>query len=806
MKYFIAFLSLILPLILLSQHDFIGYIYDLDSAVITDVNVKLIEKDYTVYTDSKGKFKLENLGIGDYTIQLTYLTTKKIVGISVPSKAKINTFYLTKDVQLDEVTIKDQIWGQREASNVEKINTINLDSPQDMPYLLSHAISLSTQSDAGNGIGYTGIRIRGIDPSHIQINLNGIPFNDAESALSFFVDIPDIASSTEDIAISRGYVASRAGAGNFGSSIDINMNKLRTKKHLLAKSNIGSYKLLRSSLLYNSGQLSNNCFLEGRLSLIRSNGYIERSNSNLKSLFLSATKLMGHSSYKVNILHGEETTGQAWNGVPEAYNYIDSLRRFNFAGSEKTAPFYNDIDHYRQSHIQFFFQTKIAKKVHFNNTINYTFGKGFYENYKSNENLSYYNISHPSESHADLIRQKWLQNNFLFTNNFIDIDLSKNLSGIVGISASYYQGHHFGKVKEVYLKDITKANTYYNNTGKKSELGAYFKLNYLLNRKLSLGFDIQNRYVQHFINGTHDVYDNLLVSHSNLLWNPKFYGNYKISPNWHLNLGLAYYEREPYRDDLLRNPNVTKEKLFSFDIGSKYINNKVNCLLNLYNMTYRDQLVLDGQINEVGEATRINVKKSFRKGIETSINYAPLKKLSLNANATLSLNKIINFIESVSVFDTDFNVIEIEKNKYSKTTIASSPSAICYVMVIYNIVNSKEFNWSISSNYKYVSLQYLDNSERKQASIPEFAIVNFESTLDHNLHRNIHLKYWLQVNNVLNKKYSTHGWIYSYKTENVVVESYDPYAQSINAFNHILKGVYPQALRNFSLGVTLMID
>ena len=791
-----------------SQVSISGFVYDHDSLPFENIGVNIIGVDSIIYTDSNGFYKINNIMPGTYAMSFDYAYDVLWKKVEVGAQSVEFNLFLDRRVEFDEVIIKTQRWGEIMTSNQEKLSQTDLQNQSnDIPYLLSKIVSQTYSSDAGNGVGYTGMRIRGVDPSHVQISLNGIPFNDPESSLSFFVDLPDIASSIDEASVSRGFVSSRAGVGGFGTAVDFNLNKLSLKPFALLSTIFGSYGLLKSSVILNSGLLENKFNVEGRLSYIQSNGFIERSHSKLKSLFISASKVKANSSLKLNLIYGNEITGQAWNGVPESYLHIDSLYRFNFAGTEALNGYYDDIDSYQQNHIQLFYQKVIKKNVDINFIFNHTFGSGFYENYKSNQDLSTYYLESSISSTADIIRQKWLRNHFLFANMFLDLSHFKNQKHLFGLSSSYYKGGHFGRVKDAKVDSFQYLKSeYYDNTGEKSEQSVYYKNIYFLTKKFQFGADLLFRFVNYNSKGLDDYYGGITISNQQFLLNPKLFSHYMFNRHLSMDISASYYEREPFRDDILRNSNVRKEQLLDFEFGLVYNRKKFNSSINFYSMNYKNQLILNGEINDVGEAVRVNVDKSYRQGLELKFSTSVLKKFNINGNLNLSDNKIINHIENIYNYDSNFAVVNIIKSQLPRANISFSPNLVSWFEIKASVFQNKKYSLNISPNYKYVGSQYLDNSNREFSKIDAYGVLNIRSELKFNIKHKHEVNLWFDINNFLNKSYTTHGWIYYYSTQQNVTDTGDPYHQSPDGHLHYGKAVYPQALRNFALGISVKIN
>lgn len=653
---------------------------------------------------------------------------------------------------------------------------------QDLPFLLNQTPSVVINSDAGNGIGYTGIRIRGTDATRINVTLNGIPYNDAESQGTFFVDLPDFASSVNRIQIQRGVGTSTNGAGAFGATINFSTNEVNKIAYAEVNSSFGSFNTWKNTIKAGSGLLSDHFTIDARLSRISSNGYIDRATSNLKSFYVSSAYLSNKTGLRLNIFSGKEKTYQAWYGVSETD--LKENRTINYAGTERSGePYDNETDNFKQDHYQLFFTQQFTPPLSLNIAGFFTRGKGYYEQYKADEDYADYGMQYPVIGSdtlftSDFIRQLWL-NNYFYGSVFSLQHQSQKTQLIVGGAVTKYNGSHYGEVTWA-SKVLMHPTRWYDLDASKKDLNVYGKWQQDLSNAMQLFADVQYRRVKYDLFGFRD-HPALLINNTFNFFNPK------LGLSYHKNNLLAYTSysianKEPNRDDFEAglNQQPKPENLHDLEIGVEKKNQKILWSANLYYMKYKDQLVLTGKINDVGAYTRTNIAKSYRLGIELQGSIAISKWMKASANLTFSKNKILNFTEYIDDYDNGGQKI----NHYPENDISFSPSVVGAGTITVTPVE----RLTIDLLSKYVGQQYLDNTGN------DFRKLDPYFTEDIRIMYSFHKK-WLknvdlifQANNVFNKLYEPNGYTFSYYYNNeLTTENY----------------YFPMAGRNFFTGINL---
>ena len=640
---------------------------------------------------------------------------------------------------------------------------------QDLPYLLNQTPSVIINSDAGNGVGYTGIRIRGTDASRINVTLNGIPYNDAESQGTYFVDIPDIASSANSIQIQRGVGTSSNGAGSFGGNINFSTNEINDKFYTEINNSFGSYNTWKNTLKFGTGILGKHFTIDGRLSNITSKGYIDRAATNLKSFYFSTAYVDEKKSLRVNIFSGKEKTYHAWNGVPESY--LATNRTYNISGQEQPgSPYPNETDNYIQTHYQLFYNHQFNPFWKANVAIFLTKGKGYYEEYRADQVLAEYGLNDyivgtDTTRSTNLVRRLWLDNNFYGT--IFSLQHQKNKTQFtVGGGYNKYDGKHYGEIINAVVQAAVPRNyRWYNLNAFKNDFSLYTKLSQQLSTHWQLFADLQMRNVHYTINGF-EANPTLIIKNNYTFFNPKIGFTY-TNNEWQAYGSYALAGKEPNRDDFEagKTQQPKAEELNDLELGVEKKSKNYSFGANLYYMKYRNQLVLIGNINDVGSYTRTNIPNSYRLGIELQGKVILTDYVNIAANLTLSENKIKNFTELIDDYDNGGT----QKNVYQKTTISFSPAVVGGGSI--NFVPVK--NGEISLLSKYVGRQYLDNTSQKSRSLNAYYLQDVRFSYSFTTIK--HLKaasLIVQLNNVFNKKYEANGYTFSYYTGGLTTENF----------------------------------
>ncbi len=681
-------------------------------------------------------------------------------------------------------------FSEMKKKEIEKVNL-----GQDLPYIISMTPSVVTTSDAGAGIGYTSFRIRGTDPTRINVTINGIPLNDAESQGVWWVNMPDFSSSVENIQIQRGVGSSTNGSSAFGASINLKTNDIKYNPYAVTSNMIGSYSTFKNNIEFGTGLLNNSFMLDGRVSQIMSDGYIDRATSDLKSSYFQATYLNNNSVLKGIIFSGKERTYQAWNGVP--LRYLDSNRTYNSYTYE------NEVDNYTQTHYQLHYSKQLQENSSLNVSLHHTHGEGYYEQEKLGEELSNYGLENivfgdTIIKSTDLIRRKWLNNDFsglVFSlkHKLNDIDLN------IGGAFNRYTGDHYGNI--IWMKYASNANynhQYYFNDAEKSNRNFYVKADYRLNESTNLMLDIQNKRILYSFDGFND---NGEIAKQDIVLdfnNPKAGIFHKLNNNHSIYASYSIGNKEPNRNDYVEsspNSRPQHETLHDIELGYKLAKNNTILSVNLYNMMYDNQLVLTGQINDVGAYTRTNVNNSFRRGIEIEGKQKLFNKLHIQANLTLSQNIINEYVEYVDNWDTWGQ----EQIVHENTDLAFSPNYVWATQFNYKLAK----NLSLDINSKYVGEQYIDNTSSDDRKLDDYLTHNLQ--LQYNLNSKLFKtsKIYFRVNNVLDSEYISNAWVYRFISDGYDPRADDHYVTKNSDGDYNMAGYFPEATRNYMLMLVL---
>ncbi len=777
-----------------------------DNKPLSSASVILENTDYAFSTDSKGFFEFKNIPSDEYQLIISYIGYESYRSkIILKSDQNISVELNSNSAFKEEVIISAIKAKKNDASTFSNISKAQIEEQnlgQDLPYILQNTPSVVVNSDAGTGIGYTGLRIRGSDATRINLTINGIPYNDSESQGLFLVNLPDLSSSINSIQIQRGVGSSTNGSAAFGASINILTNTVFNEPFVEVNSSAGSFNTLKNTLNFGTGKLKNNWSLDGRLSRIVSDGYIDRGSSELKSFFSSLTHIGKKDLFKVNVFSGAEKTYQSWYGVPEARinndsagisafinrNFLDDEQANNLRNSGRNYNFYtydNQTDNYQQNHYQAFYNREINSKLIAQIALHYTKGKGYFEEYRKQDNLLTYFPNSPlidSIPNSDIIRRRWLDNDFYGTTFSTTYQANKSLQLIAGGAYNEYQGKHYGELiwsENIPADSIRKR--YYEDEAFKTDFNAYTKLSYTKN-KYTWFADLQYRIIRYSNTSFLPLNKAKLVLEPMNFFNPKFGVNYNLSDSVSFYLTGAISNKEINRDEFTNSTPESRpkpERLYNAEMGYRIQKNRFNFYANMFYMYYKNQLVLNGQLNDVGAYVRQNTPISYRAGIELSGDIRISSKFLLAANATFSENKIKSFSSFLDDYDDGGQL----KQVFSNSTISFSPALTAGLQIQYEIFKSL----SASLINRYVSRQYLDNTQNINRSIDSYLLhdLRFNYTVKSKNIKNLGLIFSLQ--NVLNKMYENNGYTFSYKSggETTTENFY-----------------YPQAGRNYLVGIS----
>lgn len=674
-------------------------------------------------------------------------------------------------------------------SNVSKKELEKRNLGQDLPILLNFLPSVVTTSDAGAGVGYTGIRVRGVSAQSTNITINGIPYNDAESLGTFWVDLPDFSSSVESLQLQRGVGTSTNGSGAFGASINILTDAISDQASGEISNSFGSFNTRKHTLKFSTGKLNDAFEISGRLSQIQSDGYIDRAESDLKSYFLQGSYSKNNTLIKALVFGGHEITYQAWNGIDA--ETLENDRTFNPSGiytdDDGNIQFYdNEVDNYKQDHYQLHWNQRFNNNWSTNLGLNYTYGRGFFEQYKEDEDFADYDfeditIGGETINTTDLIRRRWLDNDFYVANANVNYK-NESLNAFFGMSYSNYSGDHFGEVIWAEFASQSEIrDRYYDGNGKKNDFSVFAKSTYRLNDNLSLFGDLQMRFVGYKTSGLTSDRVNLLVDENYNFFNPKAGITYKVNPQNNVYFSYARANREPSRSDFESNSDIQPEQLNDFELGWRYNSPKVRLNTNLYYMLYNEQLVLTGAIDDVGTPIRSNAGESYRLGLEVEAAIQLSSKLMMQPNFTISSNKN----------KETFAQIDGELINLGKTNISFSPEFIAANAFVYQ---PKE-NVQLSFLTKYVGEQFMGNTDSDVSKLDSYFVNDFNVTYEiktTSIFKSIVLSGL--VNNIFNEKYVSNGYYFTFDdtwTEPGVTTTIEG------------AGYYPQATTNFLVGATL---
>ncbi len=772
---------------------------------LTGVNIGIIDSYKGSYSDTKGRFSIGGLRPGTYTLKATHVGHKDLRRkVELDSgTTRIELKMKEKELMTEKVTVSGTRVDERDpipTSTVERARIAEENLAQDMPYVLEHTPSAVATSDAGTGVGYTDLRIRGSAPSRINVTINGIPLNDAESQGVFWVDLPDLAASTDDIQIQRGVGSSTNGAGAFGATVNIKTTQYNEAPYASTSHSYGSFNTRKHNVRFGTGLIGEHWSFEGRLSRIKSDGFIDRAFSDLSSYYFSGSYSTDKSAIRFITFSGKETTYQAWYGMPKAS--LDTNRTFNPYDYE------NETDNYTQTHYQLHYDQWISPELDMDLSLHYTKGAGYFEQYKGDD----HNNSIPSAGkvslqnyglkpvelgdttirRTDLVQQRWLDNDFYGLTYAFNYEPTPNLNLTLGGAWNQYLGDHYGKVVWArYMSNGSKGHRFYDNDALKTDFNSFLKAKYQIDEHWRLFGDLQYRRVSYAYKGIDQEGAPLHQLAEYAFINPKGGISYRMKNGDRIYTSYARGSKEPNRTDHVDAPPNSRPKaehLNNYELGYEHKGQDHAVNLNLYYMDYKDQLVQTGKVNDVGRSIRVNVPDSYRRGAELQAGWRPFGPLDLTLNATYSQNRIEKFTEFVDDFDEGGQ----RKIERKNTTIAFSPQWIGAGRVEYTLLKQKKkergHQLSLKWDGKYVGEQYIDNTGSEERKLGAYFVQDLSLNYDLQgfLTERIELRF--RVKNLFDTEYVSEAWSYRF--------------YSGGQFQHSA-GYFPQAGRHYIGSATI---
>ncbi|GAA4376721.1 TonB-dependent receptor [Hymenobacter koreensis] len=781
-------------------------------------------------TDANGSFSLPAVAAGAHELRLSFVgyqpITRRLLG--QPTAQQLTFALQPADVLTGEAVVTATRANERTATaytNLSKEELAKRNFGQDIPYLLDQTPSVVVNSDAGAGVGYTGIRIRGVDVTGINVTINGVPLNDAESHGAFFVNTPDLAASVQDIQVQRGVGTSANGGAAFGASLNIRTLAVNRDPYAETQNTYGSFNTWRNSVSFGTGLVGGKFTFDGRLSRISSDGYIERASSDLKSYYFAGGFQHKNTMLKFVTFAGKEITYQAWNGVPGpaltgdrkalqpyldkyAVDVADTTRLFTAGRRYNQYTYDNQVDNYQQNHYQLHFSQGLGRSWNLGGALHLTRGFGYYEQFRANDRLSNYELppvvltgpgGTVTVSRTDLVRRKWLDNYFYGLTYALNYQAPENdrLTATLGGGWNRYDGDHFGEV--IWARFASTSNIrqrYYFNDAQKTDFNVFAKATYQLLPRLGLYGDLQLRTIDYLIDGVDDDRRDVTTRASYTFFNPKAGATFTLAPGQTLYASYAVGQREPVRSDFTDRPvgdRPKSERLNDLEAGYR-VNQPIGSLfgqslglraeVNYFLMNYRNQLVLTGQLNDVGSALRTNVPESYRTGVELSAAASLAEWVTLSTNVTLSRNKLRSYREKLYQYDEYYEELGTSEVAYSNADISYSPEVVTGSQL--EVQPLKGLRAALL--YKTVSRQYLDNTASADRQLPAYQVADLRLRYSIRPKWLREIELGLLVNNLFNEEYSANGYTYG-----------GQFPDGRLSFNFY----FPQATRNYLASVGL---
>lgn len=748
-----------------------GRVTDTGGNVLPGTGITIKNTFLGVHSGIDGTYSFKGLNNGKYTLRFSFLGYEtQELDLELYGDAILDVILSPRAFITDEVIVSGTRAGNFSPlayTTIENSTLKEHNSGQDLPYLLSLTPSLVETSEAGNGIGYTSLRIRGSDGSRINVTIDGIPLNDPESQQVFWVDLPDIASSVENIQVQRGAGTSSNGAGAFGASINIQTKSPDNEPFAEINSSAGSFSSFKNVVTAGTGLLAGKYAMQMRYSDLKSDGFVDRTGSDHRSAFITGMYRTGRSSLKTNLILGEERTGIGWWGVPG--EMLEVNRRYNPAGEytdeEGVKHYYdNESDNYTQNHAQLIYSYKINEMFLANAALHYTRGKGYYEEFREDQPYSDYGLPRAGDNETaltetDLVRRKWMSNDFYGA--VYSLNYRKNrFEGILGGGLNRYSGDHFGRL--IWMKNPGTAGMdyeWYRNNGLKREFNVYGKVNYTLSDNISFFGDLQYRHISYDMTGIDDDQRDLAQRHSYDFFNPKGGFFFTIDPNQDAWISFSVANREPTRADFKEaagDPEATPraETLYDTEFGYKLRSGKSLISACIYGMIYKDQLVPTGELSSVGYPIMTNVSDSYRIGAEISTGFRPVEPVSWQFNLTISRNKIADFTEFYTDYISSVGSSEYKSRRLGTVDIAYSPS----------VTGSSDLELQLHSRLKlhliskYVGKQYFDNTMSEKRRINPYFVNNIRVDFVPAIGSLKNAELQLLVNNIFDAEYESNAY------------------------------------------------
>lgn len=761
---FAALGALLLPVLATAQLSVSGKVTDQQTGAALPGATITIEH-VTAVADANGSFLVSGLKKGVVALKSTYIGYQPASrSFELNSDTTVNLQLLLSSRLTEEVTVSaTRASGNSPTAftNLRKNDIDKNNSGRGFEYLLEQTPSTVVTSNAGAGVGYTSIRIRGSDATRTNVTINGIPINDAEDQGVYFVDLPDLASSVDNIQVQRGVGTSTNGAGAFGASINIQTITRRDTAYAELNNSAGSYSTVKNTAAVGTGLLGGHFTFDGRLSRINSDGYIDRAFSHLKSYFLSGAYYGKSSVLRLNVFSGYEQTYQAWDGVPE-----DSVKfgnpRYNELGyiNSSNSFYKNQTDNYTQDYYQLLYDQQISSKLSFSGALHYTHGYGYYEEYRNADSLKDYGITPVTAGSTtidatDLVRRLWLNNKFYgLTYNF-NYNPNNKLGLILSGAYNEYKGAHYNNIEWTQEStNIPPDYQYSRDDAKKTDFNIFTRAEYHTG-KLLLYADMQYRHIYYSFLGFDENLNNVQQAVRLNFFNPKAGITYSLNDYSNVYASFAVGNHEPDRSDYTNSSPQSRpkaENLKDIELGYRITGQTFSGGINGFYMLYKNQLVLTGALDDVGEAIRTNIDDSYRAGIEASARVRIMPQLNWAVNVTMSTNKVKNFNQFLQNYDTG----TLDETRYSKTNIAYSPDLTGVSTISFKPVKRSE----IAFISKYVSRQYLDNTSNQSRSLDAYFVNDVRLSYNFSIKGVKNIGVGLLINNIFSEKYASDGATY----------------------------------------------